>query len=174
MLVFLLSIYLFFNIITFIISITVIITLIIIISLLISFHYYIHNFIFQFHFRFHLIYVNFQLSSCSITLHKKWSFPWRISSVNVTKSTGNWCHDMFIGQRTNRSYGQVKRSHSIPLVLKFYVLILIYFRAIFIEIFFRFWSFVFVGFVLVFSFVNFWYFFYFAKFKCDEMLGSRL
>ena len=109
-----------------------------------------------------------------ITLHKKWSFPWRISSVNVTKSTGNWCHDMFIGQRTNRSYGQVKRSHSIPLVLKFYVLILIYFRAIFIEIFFRFWSFVFVGFVLVFSFVNFWYFFYFAKFKCDEMLGSRL
>ena len=23
-------------------------------------------------------------------LHKKWSFPLRISSVNVTKSTGNW------------------------------------------------------------------------------------
>ena len=25
-----------------------------------------------------------------ITLHKKWSFPLRISSVNVTKSTGNY------------------------------------------------------------------------------------
>ena len=24
------------------------------------------------------------------TLHKKWSFPLRISSVNVTKSAGNW------------------------------------------------------------------------------------
>ena len=26
------------------------------------------------------------------TLHKKWSFPLRISSVNVTKSAGNWSH----------------------------------------------------------------------------------
>ena len=24
------------------------------------------------------------------TLHKKWGFPWRTSSVNVTKSSGNW------------------------------------------------------------------------------------
>ena len=26
----------------------------------------------------------------SVTLHKKWGFPWRISSVNVTKSAGNY------------------------------------------------------------------------------------
>ena len=33
-------------------------------------------------------------SSCksvfSVALHKKWSFPLRISSVNVTKFAGNW------------------------------------------------------------------------------------
>ena len=27
---------------------------------------------------------------CARTLHKKWSFPLRISSVNVTISSGNW------------------------------------------------------------------------------------
>ena len=26
------------------------------------------------------------------SLHKKWSFPWRIFSVNVTRSAGNWSH----------------------------------------------------------------------------------
>ena len=29
------------------------------------------------------------ISSIAPTLHKKWSFPLRISSVNVTKSAGN-------------------------------------------------------------------------------------
>ena len=26
----------------------------------------------------------------TVSLHKKWSFPLRISSVNATKSAGNW------------------------------------------------------------------------------------
>ena len=38
--------------------------------------------------------VRWLTSSCktvfSVELHKKWSFPLRISSGNVTKFTGNW------------------------------------------------------------------------------------
>ena len=39
-----------------------------------------------------------------------------------------------IGRRLNKSKDQVQRSHSIPLVLIFYVLLLIYFFATFMEI----------------------------------------
>ena len=58
-----------------------------------------------------------------------------------------------IGPRANKSQGQVQRSHSIPLVVEFYVLILIYFRAIFMEI----WN-LFEYIYLVLIFVTFWYF----------------
>ena len=47
-----------------------------------------------------------------------------------------------IDRRANKSLGQVQRSHSIPLVFKFYVLILICFRATFMEKIF-FWIYLF-------------------------------
>ena len=36
------------------------------------------------------------------TLHKKWSFPLRISSVNVTKSAGNFFFDCFYEEKCER------------------------------------------------------------------------
>ena len=61
--------------------------------------------------------------------------------------------------------GQVQWCHSILLVLKFHVLILIYFRAPFMEIF----SNIFIWFL----FCNFLIFLLFVKFVCSEMLASR-
>ena len=71
-----------------------------------------------------------------------------------------------IGRRANKSGGQVQRSHSVPLVLKFYILILIYFNRLLWK---SFWIY-----FLVLVFVTFLYFFYFVNFVCGEMLPSRL
>ena len=80
-----------------------------------------------------------------------------------------WIFFTLIGRRASTSKGQVQRSHSIPLVLKFYVLIMIYFRVTFMEI-----QNLFQYICLVLVFLTFWYFFYFVKFVCGEMLASRL
>ena len=113
---------------------------------LINFYSDVHNFIFPVHFIFHLIFIFIHTPS--------WHF---------------FFFFRLIGCRANKSQGQVQRSHYIPLVLKFYVLISIYFRATFMEI----WNlFEYIYLFLVFQ--TFWYFFYFVQFVCSEMLASRL
>ena len=68
-----------------------------------------------------------------------------------------------IGRRTKKWGSQIQRSHSIPFVLTFYVLILVYYRAKFMEIFLLYlfgfgfsylWN---LSWCL--AFVTFWYFF---------------
>ena len=80
-------------------------SLIVIICLLINFYFNVQSFIFLFYFILHL-------NSYSIMHFFK-----------------------LIVRRANKSKGQVQRSHSIILVIKFCVLILIYFRVTFMEIF---------------------------------------
>ena len=87
--------------------------------------------------------------------------------IFISSHTPSW--QFYLGRRANESKGQVQRSHSIPLIPRFYVLMLIYFRATFTEI----WN-LFEYIYLVLVFITLWYLFYFVKFVCREMLASRL
>ena len=77
-----------------------------------------------------------------------------------------------------RLAGRRVKSNGLIMFPWFYVLILIYFRVIFIATFFSiiFWLrfVVFAGFVLVFGFCNFLYFFYFVKSEFGGMNSAGL
>ena len=63
---------------------------------------------------------NFLVPFCRafvVSLHKKWSFPLRISSVNVTKSAGN-----FVQCFTFKKYWVFKSMHDFSILAKFKIL----------------------------------------------------
>ena len=83
---------------------------------ILTFYFNVHNFIF------HLIFISIHIH------HGNFFFLFIYLIIHLI-------HFRSTGCRANKSQGQVQQSHSVPLVFKFYDLILIYFRANFMEIF---------------------------------------
>ena len=93
----------------------------------------------------------FNISKFYFNVH---NFMFHLIFISIHIYHGNFFFFLFIffrsiGSRANKSQGQVQRSHSILLVFKFYVLILIYFRPNFMEIFLN---------------IFIWFFFFFLNF----------
>ena len=123
-------------------SLIIIITIIMILLLLITYHYYyyycssyptrqqcFHYFSYPF-FNYCFIMTAFIILTSTLTFIISFH-----SSHFYLSSYSSWHLFQVNSRRDNKSQRQVQRSHFIPLVFKFYVLVFIYFRATFMEIF---------------------------------------